>query len=318
MFKKKQARSWRKMLRARDAMNPLGYELEIDEFTRNELQLQGKKRSTNVWMDHVHEQDRIETTNAKNRSKTAEDDWNNAMTMTLDDDDNLDSFSSLANLPGLPVEPVELVASPSITSKSSKSKSQSIPYTTSSSIVQQKDVGWPPLNLNSPWPRVAAHSVKGKGSFRLIDETSYSFTNWTRETESLPPVSIECRNTLIERRRAPDGHRMRPPSASEENACKERHRKVQHSKKKLANVMWIDPKDRNQFNDRKRREALADAETMEDGVMVTLPGTEKDGNDLKELEELDDDEAGEHLMDGWVKFMEEHKKQRRYVRKMIF
>ena len=54
--KKKHARSWKKMLRARTNMKNRGYELEVDEFVRTELSIAGKKRTTNVWMDYVKEQ----------------------------------------------------------------------------------------------------------------------------------------------------------------------------------------------------------------------------------------------------------------------
>ena len=54
--RKKHARSWKKMLRARTNMKNRGYELEVDEFVRTELSIAGKKRTTNVWMDYVKEQ----------------------------------------------------------------------------------------------------------------------------------------------------------------------------------------------------------------------------------------------------------------------
>jgi hypothetical protein len=299
---KKRARSWRKMFRARSDMQRVSYELELDEFVRQELQLQGKKRTTNVWMDYVKEQKAIEEakkqTHHQHFSSKAADDWNACMEFTLTDDETDNSMNTTTHqYPLTTPPPLELP------SRSTHSISQS----TSSNI----DNNWPPLNLDSPWPRISAHSVKGKGSFRLVDQTSYQFSHWARQTTSLPPVSIECRNKLIERRRNADGQKMRPPSASEEKAKKEATKKRQHRKAKQFNVMYIDPKDKKKVDDRVRREKEADAETMEDNVLLTVDDDDAAADAACDAAVDDDDAEGEEAMTGWVKFMEEHTQQRR-------
>ena len=279
------------MLRARTQMEQRGYELEVDEFVRVELSIAGKKRSTNVWMDYVHEQNTIEQLKEQQRSikvPTAEEEWESAMSFTLSDNEDDDSTPSHV---------------------------RSAPPTTTTTPTPTDTGVWPPLNLASPWKNVAAHSCKGKGSFRLIDQSSYSFHNWTQNTDALPPVTTECRNKIAARVRTSEGNRPIPLSASAEKSKRQASSKAEHRKKKLFNVMWRDPNDRTAEMSRTKRLLEADNEYSEaahvNRVLAVHDEKNDNDNDNDNDNEEDADETGEQVMAGWVAFMNEHQQNQR-------
>lgn len=328
MSRKKQARSsrsWRKLLRAKTNLETSGYELEIEEFVRKELQIKGKQRTTNVWMDYVREQAIIEEKKEKitqrrqtmETSKQAQDDWNSAM----------DFDESLNLLTPKPVDP-KASRCKSRSRSSTEMKVQSSPlkrYSRATVISRADESGhFPPKNSNSPWPVVAASQVKGKGSFRLIDQTSYTFPYWANET-SLPPTSVECRNKIIERRRDASGMKLRPPSASIEKARLEVEQKINKKQSKLHNAMYIDPRNTTALQNTAAKIAEADLE-LNETLPVDAPSAANTHEEASvfpnnsvmtlytlaspcAVEEIEGE--NERVQSGWVAFMEKQKRLRR-------
>ena len=328
MSSKKQARSsrsWRKLLRAKTNLETSGYELEIEEFVRKELQLKGKQRTTNVWMDYVREQAIIEEKKEKitqkrrtmETSKQAQDDWNSAM----------DFDESLNLLTPKPEHPkASRCKSRSRSSTEMKVQSSPLKRHSRATVISRADESghFPPKNSNSPWPVVAASQVKGKGSFRLIDQTSYTFPYWANET-SLPPTSVECRNKIIERRRDASGMKLRPPSASIEKARKEVEQKINKKQSKLHNAMYIDPRNTTALQNTAAKIAEADLE-LNETLPVDAPSAANTHEEASvfpnnsvmalytlaspcAVEEIEGE--NERVQSGWVAFMEKQKRLRR-------
>ena len=165
-------------------MQPRGYDLEIGEFVRVQLGKRGKKRSTNVWMDYVKEQESIsraaEAAESERQQQLyyqqqkkakGEADWAATMADTSIFEDALDQHLSM-----------------DLDSDTAKKDTTSI------------DDVWPPLNRNSPWGSMAKQSVAGKGSALLNQAQSYTFTSWATKTEQvLPPLSPDARIRMSNR-----------------------------------------------------------------------------------------------------------------------
>lgn len=325
----------------------------VKEQTIAEEQQEHRQQQTQYAIRELRDLKRQHTAilDQKDQATLAQDDWNDAMAFTLSDDDNASNGiachtpnrSKRSNRSTQHNTPKRTTTQYTTTNSTNYSTAHHLPATSttttfttttkdallvrsqSAPVVTQhvpKDSGvWPPLNEKSPWTNVATQSVKGKGSCRLIDATSYEFPYWTRNLNSLPPVTTECRDKLITRIRTSDGTRMAPPNLREERRKKDLARKTFKKKKKLWNFMYRDPNDKRAEQSRAQRLYEADNECSEaanPNVEHIDETNEKERIRLekkdKGLDEDSDDEGddtGNGVMAGWVKFMEQHQQKKR-------